>query len=212
MSNVKTAIIIVFAAMLALSACTAQGVQESMPPGLLVSVSEAAEYRTGPGEVYDLIGVLNPGREIEAIGVSPDGEYFLIRDPANLLVLGWLLRDFTTYTGDPIGLPISTPPPAPTSVVTPESGGDCPTPVGGGPTPVSCGPTDGSGCPTPVGGGPTPVTCGPSDGGVPAPGCPTPIGGGPTPVTCGPSDGGVPAPGCPTPYPSGPTPVTCDTK
>ena len=34
----------------------------------------------------------------------------------------------------------------------------CPTPVGGGPTPVSCSPQV-DGCPTPVGGGPTPVSC-----------------------------------------------------
>jgi len=40
--------------------------------------------------------------------------------------------------------------------VTPVIG--CPTPIGGGPTPVSCLP-EVSGCPSPVGGGPTPVSC-----------------------------------------------------
>jgi hypothetical protein len=54
----------------------------------------------------------------------------------------------------------------------------CPTPVGGGPTPVSC-PTLVEACPSPVGGGPTPVSCAPVDSG-----CPTPVGGGPTPVSC----------------------------
>lgn len=55
----------------------------------------------------------------------------------------------------------------------------CPSPVGGGPTPVSCGVTP-VGCPSPIGGGPTPPPpC------APAPiGCPSPVGGGPTPVSC----------------------------
>lgn len=42
---------------------------------------------------------------------------------------------------------------------TTAAGNNCPTPVGGGPTPVSCDEAPGSGCPTPVGGGPTPVSC-----------------------------------------------------
>lgn len=54
----------------------------------------------------------------------------------------------------------------------------CPTPIGGGPTPVTCGPVV-SGCPSPVGGGPTPVSCEPV---VNA--CPSPVGGGPTPGVC----------------------------
>jgi hypothetical protein len=55
----------------------------------------------------------------------------------------------------------------------------CPSPVGGGPTPVSCEVTP-VGCPSPVGGGPTPPPpCGPAPVG-----CPSPVGGGPTPVSC----------------------------
>lgn len=43
--------------------------------------------------------------------------------------------------------------------VTPTIVSGCPSPVGGGPTPVNCGEPIGSGCPSPVGGGPTPVSC-----------------------------------------------------
>jgi hypothetical protein len=53
----------------------------------------------------------------------------------------------------------------------------CPSPVGGGPTPVTCAL---AGCPSPVGGGPTPPPPCPA---TPV-GCPSPVGGGPTPVTC----------------------------
>ncbi len=59
----------------------------------------------------------------------------------------------------------------------------CPSPVGGGPTPVSCGPTLVAACPSPVGGGPTP----PPPCVAPPVGCPSPVGGGPTPVSCGPT-------------------------
>lgn len=69
----------------------------------------------------------------------------------------------------------------------------CPSPVGGGPTPVYCGPV---GCPSPVGGGPTPVICD----------CATPAGGGPTPVDCG-----SVVVGCPSPVGGGPTPGICPT-
>jgi hypothetical protein len=54
----------------------------------------------------------------------------------------------------------------------------CPSPVGGGPTPGSCGPEI-VGCPSPVGGGPTPGICGPE-----IVGCPSPVSGGPTPGIC----------------------------
>lgn len=69
----------------------------------------------------------------------------------------------------------------------------CPSPVGGGPTPVYCGPV---GCPSPIGGGPTPGICD----------CATPVGGGPTPVGCGPV-----VSGCPSPVGGGPTPGICPT-
>jgi hypothetical protein len=95
----------------------------------------------------------------------------------------------------------------------------CPTPIGGGPTPVDCS-VQVSGCPTPIGGGPTPVDCS-----VQVSGCPTPIGGGPTPIdcsgqtsTCPTPIGGGPTPvdcsgqvsGCPTPIGGGPTPISCN--
>jgi hypothetical protein len=44
------------------------------------------------------------------------------------------------------------------AVITIRVTAGCPTPIGGGPTPVTCGPVV-SGCPSPVGGGPTPVNC-----------------------------------------------------
>jgi hypothetical protein len=67
------------------------------------------------------------------------------------------------------------------AVITIRVTAGCPTPIGGGPTPVSCEPVVNA-CPSPVGGGPTPVSCEPV---VNA--CPSPVGGGPTPVSCPPT-------------------------
>ncbi len=215
--------LLVLAVLFAITACnlpTVLGVQATEPVVRQVSVTVAAEVRSGPGPTYDLVGELNPGQQVEAVGQSPDGNYLLVRDPSSRVVLGWLKRDLTSFAGNPISLPISTAPSTPTMVPGQQLAGSCPTPVGGGPTPVSC-PTlvDGSslsgGCPTPVGGGPTPVGC-PTlvPGTGPGAGCPTPVGGGPTPVSCptrvvGPTTVGG---GCPTPIGGGPTPVSCPTR
>ena len=95
---------------------------------------------------------------------------------------------------------------SPTLVEGSGFGNGCPTPIGGGPTPVSCSASaQSNGCPTPIGGGPTPVSCSAS---TQSNGCPTPIGGGPTPVSCSePSS----AKG-PTPIGDGPTPVERPTQ
>ena len=176
---------------------TEPGAEPTIPPGLMVSVNAASECRTGPGPAYDTVETLSPGQEAEAVSRSADGEYWLIRDPANPTILCWVESAHLTLLDDPHEIPIATPPPTPTPVgPTPVSS---PTPVGPtpvGPTPV--GPTPVG--PTPV--GPTPV--GPTPVG-PTPVGPTPVG--PTPV--GPTPVG-PTPVGPTPVgptPVGPTPV-----
>jgi hypothetical protein len=213
MNKVKTIFLIVFLFLFAGSACNLPAGSVAQPGAqgaLLVSVDAPVEYRSGPGVEFDPAGVLEPGRQVEAIGRSPDGGYLLLRDPATASVLGWLESASATTSGNPFSLPTYAPPPAASLAATAPLVSGCPSPVGGGPTPVTCsGPVTPvvSGCPSPVGGGPTPVTCsGPVTPVIS--GCPSPVGGGPTPVTCS----GPPAPpvsGCPSPVGGGPTPVTC---
>ena len=182
---------VVIAAGLALASCNfpaRESNQQTQTNDLIVTVRAATEIRAGPGQVYDLVTVLNPSQQVEAVGLSPSGDYLLIRDPSTQEVLGWLTKDSITASGYPVGLPISTPPPTPTAVTVPAGPGTCLTPIGGGPTPVGCvtpvaASSSDAGCPTPIGGGPTPVGC-VTPVGASSPGCPTPIGGGPTPVSC----------------------------
>jgi hypothetical protein len=162
MTKSGTALLLLSAILFAACNLPGSGSSEETPTLVLtISVSTATEYRAGPGEAYDLLGVLEPGQEVEAVGRSPEGDYLVIRDPDDPGSLAWLPSDGAITIGNPTGLPTAVPPPMPTLVGDPGSG--CPTPVGGGPTPVSCGTGDalpaGSGCPTPVGGGPTPVVC-----------------------------------------------------
>jgi hypothetical protein len=199
---IRAVFLIGIATLFVIAACSplvSQGGIDTQTKVLLVHVNIDTDYRTGPGQVYEKIGVLAAGQVVEAVGRNPDGNYLLIRDPANTGKLYWVDSKNVTVTGNPGDLPAATP----ISTPTPVSG--CPTPIGGGPPAVDCdvAPSTG-GCPTPIGGGPTAVDCGiaPSTGG-----CPTPIGGGPTEINCGvvPSTGG-----CPTPIGGGPTPFSCN--
>jgi hypothetical protein len=202
MRKARILFLILIAGMLTLAACNLPAAGSASKP-LKVSVSAPSEYRTGPGQEYAVVGVLDPGQEVEAVGRSSVGNYLLIRDPANPAQLWWLQGEYIIVIGNPASLPISTPPP-----------GGCPTPVDGGPTPVNCaapvsGPASG-GCPTPVNGGPTPVNCATPVSGAASGGCPTPVNGGPTQVNCStPVPGSASVGGCPTPVGGGPTPVNC---
>jgi hypothetical protein len=217
MKNVKNVALflsaILLTALLVLSACnlqSTQGGEETTTPFLTLQVQEAVEYRSGPGEAYDVVGTLDPGQEVEAVGRSQDGAYWIIRDPDNSATLYWLLDGiYLTVISTPLDLPIATPPPTPTLVGGPMPDTGCPSPVPSGPTPVSCSSPvpDTGGCPSPVPSGPTPVSCS-----SPVPdtssGCPSPVPSGPTPVSCSspvPDTGS----GCPSPVPYGPTPVSC---
>jgi len=227
MRIVRKIVLIACAALLIGPACNlpiVQGGTDYEAAAFTVEVGAPAEYRTGPGEGYPVAGVLEPGRQVVAISRNAEGDYLLIRDPADEGTLGWLPSAVALTGGNPFSLPTSALP----SPALPISG--CPSPVGGGPTPVSC-PTlvEGlpvvSGCPSPVGGGPTPVSCPTLVEGPPAvSGCPSPVGGGPTPVSCPtlveapPSGGGIPTPvggskpgGGPTKVPA-PTPLPTTVK
>ncbi|NMB54044.1 MAG: hypothetical protein GYA15_05030 [Leptolinea sp.] len=178
---------------------------------LTLTLNNDVEIRSGPGPDYERINLLKPGTSVQVIGRSADSAYLVVRDPAQPSITGWLKYE-PGLIGNTDDVPVATPPPPPTALENPVSPGGCPTPIGGGPTPVDCSsktPIVTGGCPTPIGGGPTPVDCSGKPPVVTG-GCPTPIGGGPTPVDCSsprsaPSTGS----GCPTPIGGGPTPVDC---
>ena len=104
---------------LALSACNLPGEimdGEPNPNTLMVSVSTETGYRSGPGPAYDVLGVLQPGQQVEAVGRSPEGDYLVIRNPDDPTSLAWLPSEDIITTGNCKGLPTAVPPPMPMSI------------------------------------------------------------------------------------------------
>jgi hypothetical protein len=80
----------------------------------MVSVSVATNCRTGPGEPYDLVGVLAVGKPAEAIGRSADGGFWIIRLPDHPAITCWLWTQYASVSGNGQALPVIPPPPSPT--------------------------------------------------------------------------------------------------
>ncbi len=88
------------------------------PAGVWVRVSLETNCRTGPGTVYDKLGLVRPGETAEAIGRSASSDNWIVRLPSNPAITCWLWAQWTSVTGDSSSLPIITPPPSPTPTRT----------------------------------------------------------------------------------------------
>ena len=76
----------------------------------MVSVSYKTNCRTGPGMRYSIIGGLLVGEKAEVVGVSENGEYWVIKNPSRPGEC-WLWGRYATVVGNTSGLPRLTPPP-----------------------------------------------------------------------------------------------------
>lgn len=88
------------------------------PEKPMVSVSMNTNCRTGPGLQFDLVGSLLVGEQAEVVGVVPDGDYWIIKNPRRAGEC-WLWGNYATIVGQTAGLPIFTSPPTPTPSYTP---------------------------------------------------------------------------------------------
>jgi hypothetical protein len=88
------------------------------PEKPMVSVSQETNCRTGPGAVYDWLGVLNIGQQAEIYARDPANSSWYIRNPNNQAVFCWIYGAYATVTGNTSSLPIFTPMPTPTPVFT----------------------------------------------------------------------------------------------
>jgi hypothetical protein len=79
-----------------------------------LTVSTNTFCRTGPGEPYDLVGVMVVGKTAEVIGRSADGAFWIIRLPDSPAQTCWLWNQYATVTGNGQALPVVVPPPSPT--------------------------------------------------------------------------------------------------
>ncbi len=81
-----------------------------------VSVSVETNCRTGPGTVYDKLGILPVGQTAEVVGRSASSDNWIIKLPSNPAITCWLWGYYATVIGNTAGLPVITPPPTPTPV------------------------------------------------------------------------------------------------
>ncbi|MFC2063759.1 hypothetical protein ACFLXB_01535 [Chloroflexota bacterium] len=86
--------------------------------GAKVSVSQATNCRSGPGTVYDWLGALNPGQEVDILGKDPSGSSFYIKNPTNPSGFCWIWNTYATVSGNVAAVPVFTPMPTPTPAKT----------------------------------------------------------------------------------------------
>jgi hypothetical protein len=91
---------------------TATGPLITVRPG---QNENSINVRSGPNVLYSKIGVLLVGQTVEAVGISPGGEWIQIKYPGVAGGKGWV---FAIYVTDPGPLPILEPPPSPTPQYT----------------------------------------------------------------------------------------------
>lgn len=88
----------------------------STPTGIFVTVtySDPINVRSGPStRDYPIVGQLNPGEVVPALGVSPGREWIQVTYPGGT---GWVYASFVSISGGE--LQILEPPPTPTPLAT----------------------------------------------------------------------------------------------
>ncbi|MBI4730967.1 MAG: hypothetical protein HY781_02370 [Chloroflexi bacterium] len=83
-----------------------------------VSVTVDTNCRTGPGTVYDKLGVLLVGQSAEVVGRSHNSDNWIIKLPSNPAITCWLWAYYATVTGNTSGLPVYPTPPTPTPAIS----------------------------------------------------------------------------------------------
>ena len=89
------------------------------PSGILATViyAEPINVRSGPSTVfYPIIGQIQPGDVVPALGVSPGREWVQISFAGGVNGIGWIYASFVTVSGGE--LQIAEPPPTPTPLVS----------------------------------------------------------------------------------------------
>ena len=87
---------------------------ESVP---MVSVSLDTNCRSGPGQAYDILGVLLVGERARIVARAETGFYWIIENPDRSGTC-WLWAEYATVTGNTSGLLVMTAPPSPTPTPT----------------------------------------------------------------------------------------------
>ena len=90
----------------------------STPSGVFITVTytEPMNVRGGPGTSYDILGQINPGDILPALGISPGREWIQVAYPGGPNGIGWVYAAYVSISGGE--LRIVEPPPTQTPLVT----------------------------------------------------------------------------------------------
>jgi hypothetical protein len=86
----------------------------------MITVSVDTNCRTGPGSIYQRVGMLLVGETAEVVGrgQNVDGEFWYIRNPDEGLEYCWVWGGYATVTGNTLPLLFMSPQPPPASSFT----------------------------------------------------------------------------------------------
>lgn len=91
---------------------TPKGITATVP----LNQQESINVRSGPGALFDKVGVILPGQEVPVLGRSAGGDWVMIEYPGAPNNIGWVYTPLVIIS--PGELPIIEPPPTVTPAVT----------------------------------------------------------------------------------------------
>jgi hypothetical protein len=87
----------------------------TLTPGMpKLSVSMQTNCRSGPGDGYDILGVLQVGQVADVVGRSSNSTYWVVSLPTQIVITCWLWGQYASVTGNTQNLPVVAAPPTPT--------------------------------------------------------------------------------------------------
>lgn len=84
---------------------------------ITVSVSVNTNCRTGPGNVYPIVGALAVGQSAQVVGRSASSDNWIIKLPSSPSVTCWLWGQYAIVVGNTADLMVYAPPPTPTAEI-----------------------------------------------------------------------------------------------
>ena len=83
------------------------------PTSVSLQVSVPTNCRVGPGKAYDMVSVLQTGKQVAVVGRHATADFWVIENPKGAGTC-WVWGEYATFTGSPASLPVWDTPATPT--------------------------------------------------------------------------------------------------
>ena len=81
----------------------------------ILTILESTNCRTGPGEAYQIVVTYREGKQLEVVGRSESGDFWLVKAPESPTGTCWLWGEFVEVTGSSGAVPSVVAPPTGTN-------------------------------------------------------------------------------------------------